>query len=40
MGILDTYTNAEFSFLLGKLYLRNGNAALVNINPIYGLQYL
>jgi hypothetical protein len=26
--------------LLGKLYLRNGNAALAGIDPRYGVQYL
>lgn len=40
INVLSIYTSNELSFLLGKLYLRNGNAGLININPIYGLQYL
>ena len=40
MNVINTYTNNQLNFLLGKLYLRNGNAALAGIDPRYGLQYL
>ncbi len=38
--ILNTYTSNELSFLLGKLYLRNGNTVFGTIDPKYGLIYL
>lgn len=32
--------NIEYTFLLSKLYLRQGKSIFSNINPIYGLKYL